>query len=135
MIAVRDRKDEAGWGPWSIKQGVTHVRPPDEILSRMLAVRISLDNCGAYDGPLRVLPASHTYGFLSDEQIVSWPKLNAVTCTARRGDVILMRPLLLHASSSATVPTNRRVIHIEYASEELPNGIEWHERVTGEPVP
>ena len=34
-----------------------------------------------------------------------------------------MRPLLLHASSSAaTEPESRRVIHIEFADDELPDG-------------
>jgi hypothetical protein len=67
--------------------------------------------------------------FLSDEQIRRWPKENALTCIADRGDAILMRPLLLHASSAAVVPTSRQVIHIEYAAEDLPDGMEWYERI------
>ena len=37
-----------------------------------------------------------------------------------------MRPLLLHASSIAIVPTHRRVIHLEYASQSLADGLEWY---------
>jgi hypothetical protein len=40
-----------------------------------------------------------------------------------------MRPLLLHSSSAAAAPASRRVIHIEFAAAELPDGIQWHERV------
>jgi hypothetical protein len=40
-----------------------------------------------------------------------------------------MRPLLLHASASGTGPGHRRVIHLEYAVEELPGGLEWYESV------
>jgi hypothetical protein len=40
-----------------------------------------------------------------------------------------MRPLLLHASSSAAEPASRRVIHVEFAADELPHGMQWHERV------
>jgi len=36
-----------------------------------------------------------------------------------------MRPLLLHASSPAVSLSRRRVLHIEYAAEELPGGLEW----------
>lgn len=129
VIAVRERKDVPGWGPWSVKDGVLHVRPPAEVLARMLAVRVHLDDCGEQNGPLRVIPWSHSHGLLSNADIVTWEKQGAVTCAVRRGDAILMRPLLLHASSPATAPTNRRVIHIEFAAEELPNGVEWHERV------
>lgn len=68
VIAVAARRDIPGWGPWSIKAGVNHVRPSADIVSRMLAVRIHLDDCGAVNGPLRVVPGSHQHGFLSDRQ-------------------------------------------------------------------
>jgi len=129
VIAVREQKKLVGWGPWSVKQGVHHVRPPVEVMERMVALRIHLDDCGASNGPLRVCPGTHRHKFLSDEQILRWPKEAAVTCTADRSDAILMRPLLLHASSAAVLPTNRRVIHIEFAAEDLPDGMEWYERI------
>jgi ectoine hydroxylase-related dioxygenase (phytanoyl-CoA dioxygenase family) len=129
VVAVREQKDLNGWGPWSVKQGVNHVRPPAEVMERMIALRIHLDDCGALNGPLRVLPGSHRHKFLSDEQILRWPKEQAVTCIAGRGDAILMRPLLLHASSASVAPANRRVIHIEFAAEDLPDGMEWYERI------
>jgi hypothetical protein len=42
-----------------------------------------------------------------------------------RGGVLLMRPLLLHASSASQVPRHRRVLHIEWAAQELPGGLQW----------
>ena len=118
-----------GWGPWSVKGKVPHVRPPAEVLARMLAVRVHLDDCGKQDGPLRVLPGSHKHGLFKDAEILGWPKEAEITCAVRRGDLILMRPSLLHASSTAAEPANRRVIHIEFAADELPDGMEWHEHV------
>jgi hypothetical protein len=44
----------------------------------------------------------------------------------------LMRPLLLHASSPARQPGHRRVIHLEYASEALPGGLQWYETPPGQ---
>jgi ectoine hydroxylase-related dioxygenase (phytanoyl-CoA dioxygenase family) len=129
VIAVAARRDIPGWGPWSIKAGVHHVRPTSGVMSRMLAIRLHLDECGADNGPLRVIPGSHKHGFLSDRQIQDWPKSKAVSCTANRGDAILMRPLLLHSSPPATVPSGRRVIHLEFAAEELPNEVSWKDRV------
>lgn len=128
VIAVAQRKEVPGWGPWSINAGVQHVRPSSELMSRMLAVRLHLDDCGIDNGPLRVVPGSHTRGFLSDTQIQNWPKDNAVACTARRGDAILMRPLLLHGSSAAKTLNCRRVLHLEFATDELPAGINWRDR-------
>lgn len=129
VVAVRERKDVPGWGPWSVKDSVLHVRPRAEVLERMLAVRVHLDDCGEQNGPLRVLPGSHRRGLLSDAEILGLPKEGAVTCAVPRGDAILMRPLLLHASSPATTATNRRVVHIEFAADDLPDGVEWHERL------
>lgn len=129
VIAVAERKEIPGCGPWSIKAGINHVRPSSNIVARMLAIRIHLDECGADNGPLRVIPSSHKHGFLSDKQIQEWPKDAAVTCTASRGDAILMRPLLLHSSPSTRVPNRRRVVHLEFAADELPNGIDWKDRV------
>jgi len=131
VIAVRSRIEIDGWGPWTRKAGVTHVRPDAEILGQMLAIRIHLDDCAASNGPLKVIPGSHRAGILSDEQIQRWPKEKAFTCSVERADAILMRPLLLHASTAAIAPTNRRVVHLEFAARELPNGAEWYERVGG----
>lgn len=129
VIAVRERVEIDSWGPWSCKAGVTHVRPTAQIVQQMLAIRIHLDDCGENNGPMRVLPGTHVGGFLSDGQIQDWPKEPAVSCAVCRGDAILMRPLLLHASSPASQPSNRRVIHLEFAAHELPNGATWHDRV------
>jgi len=126
VIAVRSRADVPGWGPWSVKAGIPHVRPPAAVLERMVTIRINLDNCGPDDGPLRVLPGSHTGGLLSDSQINAMPKDSQVVCIAIRGDAILMRPLLVHASSAARAPASRRVVHLEFAAQHLPNGLCWH---------
>lgn len=130
VIAVHDRKDVPGWGPWSVKAGIAHVRPPAEVLARMLAVRIHLDDCDERNGPLRVIPESHMHGLFTEAEILDLPKRGAVTCTARTGDAIVLRPLLLHASSSAREPKNRRVVHIEFAAEDLPDDVDWNERVS-----
>lgn len=128
-IAVRDRRNASDFGPWTTKEGVLHVQPPTEILCRMMAIRLHLDASELDNGPLRVIPGSHTHGRLSTEQIADWDKEKAVTCTVPQGGAILMRPLLLHASTACVSAKPRRVIHLEFAGEDLPNGLEWHERV------
>ncbi len=76
-IAVRARRDVAGYGPWSSKAGIPHVQPPISVLE---------------------------------------------------GGLVVMRPLLLHASSPAKSPAHRRVIHVEYAATDLSGGLEWFEQ-------
>ena len=61
-IAVRDRREVDGFGPWSEKAGIPHVQPPVDLLGRMVAIRLHLDPCGPENGPLRVVPGSHAAG-------------------------------------------------------------------------
>ena len=129
-IAVREQVSVVGYGPWSEKEGVAHVQPPAEVLEQMLAVRIHLDDCGAANGPVRVLSGSHRVGRLSPAAIDAWKAGGApVDCLVERGGILAFRPLILHASSPATVVAHRRVIHIEFAAVELPKPLEWHSRV------
>lgn len=125
-IAVRARIEVPGFGPWSTKDVVPHVQPPVELLEQMLTVRLHLGAADATNGALRVLPVTHHVGRLTPDQIeVLRRDVSEVTCEAAVGDALLMRPLLLHASSRANVDRPRRVIHIEYAGCELPGGLSW----------
>jgi ectoine hydroxylase-related dioxygenase (phytanoyl-CoA dioxygenase family) len=95
----------------------------------MLAVRLHLDDCGPENGPLEVLPKSHRYGRLSDAEVDLWrAEHTSAVCTVNAGGIILMRPLLLHRSLSAGSPRHRRVVHVEYASAQLPNGLAWYQQ-------
>ncbi|MDB5353102.1 MAG: hypothetical protein JWN86_4349 [Planctomycetota bacterium] len=128
-IAVRERREVAGFGPWSEKAGIPHVQPPVDVLERMLALRIHLDPCGPENGPLRVLPGSHGCGKLDAQAIADRRRSTPeVPCLADRGGIVILRPLLLHASSPAASPGHRRVIHLEFAAEDLPGPLEWHGR-------
>lgn len=130
-IAVRKRIDIAGYGPWSEKEGIPHVQPPSSVLEKMIAVRVHLDDCGSFNGPLRVLAGTHRDGRLSEDQVDSLVKTErAVELTCKQGDAILMSPLTIHASSPAESPQHRRVVHIEYAACELHRPLEWAHRVS-----
>ena len=119
-IAVRERVDVPGFEAWSVKEGVPHVQPPAEVLQRMLTVRIHLDDADGENGALRVIAGTHRLGRLSAEQIAALRAEREETlCVAAAGDALLMRPLLLHASGRSTSDRPRRVLHLEYAGQEL----------------
>lgn len=127
-IAVRARVEVPGFGPWSIKDGIHHVQPPIEILEQMLTVRLHLDDCDEANGALRVLPGSHLLGRLPAGRIQELRRQQSeVVCRLRAGDVLLMRPLLLHASGRSRTKRHRRVLHIEYAASGLPEGLQWQD--------
>lgn len=128
-IAVAERIKTPGFGPWSVKDGIPHTQPPVGILEKMLTVRLHLDACDANNGALKVLPGSHTQGELSAEIIAAVTgAIKPVMCETPKGGAIVMRPLLLHSSSRSENPIHRRVLHIEYATEELPNNLKWFDR-------
>lgn len=129
-IAVAEKQEVEGFKAWRNKDGVWLVQPPREILSRVIAVRIHLDDCGPENGPLRVVPGSHRLGILENQPAETESSVEQVTCCVPAGGVVIMSPLTLHASSKAESPSHRRVIHIEYANEELPGGLQWHQRIT-----
>lgn len=127
-IAVKAQIDMPGFGPWSVKDGVPHVQPPADVLGNMVSLRIHLDSCAGENGAIKFLPGSHKLGILGVSEIEAWRKQQqSVCCAAEPGDVILMRPLILHGSSQSINPDHRRVLHIEYAGAPLPGGLKWAE--------
>ena len=103
---------------------------PDDLLpvesEDLFGLRVHLDDSGEANGPLRVLPGTHTRGVMTQEAIRrAADSLRPVDCTAAAGGVVAMRPLIVHASSKATDERPRRVLHIEYAASiQIAPGIE-----------
>lgn len=125
-LPLCERRETPGWGPWSIKDGVNYAHAPATALSQVLALRVHLDDSTAENGPLRVLPRTHTLGVLTDEALHDLStRIAAVDCLVPWGGVLAMRPLIVHASSKSQSEIPRRVLHIEYARTQLiANGLE-----------
>jgi ectoine hydroxylase-related dioxygenase (phytanoyl-CoA dioxygenase family) len=125
-LPLRERRDASGWGPWSIKAGITYAHAPAPALSRVIALRVHVDDSGQGNGPLRVLPGTHLQGVMTDADVARCARdVDAVTCVSPGGGVVAMRPLLVHASSKAQTDQRRRVLHIEYAeSLDMGDGLE-----------
>lgn len=127
-IAVRERVEIDGYSGWSAKEGVTHVQPPVSILEDMLAVRLHLDPADESNGALIVIPGSHSRGRIpADEAANVAKRLGSHICSVQAGDALLLRPLILHASSKSTSVVPRRVIHLEFAAIDLPDPLDWYE--------
>ena len=125
-LPLRERRETPGWGPWSLKDGVQYAHAPASALEQVVALGVHLDDSTSENGPLRVLPGTHTLGVFTDKQIHDLQdKVSEVQCQVPRGGVLAMRPLIVHASSKAQGEMPRRVLHIEYASASaLFNGLE-----------
>ncbi len=125
-VAVRERIEDDACRGWSIKEGIWFVQPPTSLLEQLIVVRVHLDDCGPDDGPLRVVPRSHDRGRLTSGQIRAMrQQIGEVDCLVPRGGAMVMRPLLLHASSRMRSDRQRRVLHFVFGPRELPCGLAW----------
>ena len=125
-VAVSGKFESKEWGPWSIKDETLHVQPPLEVLNQMVAFRIHIDDATRENGCLKIIPKSHLLGLLSPSEIQTYTEKEAcIECEAKEGSVLIMRPHLLHSSGKANGSKHLRVIHIEYSSFQLPDGIDW----------
>jgi hypothetical protein len=129
-IAVQDNRPASPcFRKPTCKAGVPHVEAPRNILERMLTVRLHLDDITEENGPLKVIPGSHQSG-----KALQLGSVHPQMILVRRGDVLLMRPLLAHCSNASHPGTrcHRRILHLEFAgTAQLPDGYAWYEFISG----
>ncbi|GGC58593.1 hypothetical protein GCM10011396_01850 [Undibacterium terreum] len=128
-IAVNQKADMAGYAKWTFKDDTHYVEPPVELLNSILTLRFALDDTDENNGALKVIAGSHLSGKLDSAQIrlASEKELPVSYLSMQAGDLLLMKPLLLHASSKALATSNRRVVHLELSAEVLPAPLAWAE--------
>ena len=121
---VAQRGDVAGFGPWTVKSGLLHVAPPYDVLAGMATLSLHLDAVPATNAPLLVAPGSHRLGRIAEADVRSVvQRCGTAVCYATAGDVWLYATPILHASAAA--PAHRRVLQVDFASRELPGGLQW----------
>ena len=131
-IAVEDKCEVTGYGPWSHKDGSHHVQPPTELLEKIVTIRIHLDDTSSENGALHVIPQSHSFGKICSQTIKDFDKSKSAMCECNAGDILLMSPLILHSSKRSIKPSRRRIIHLEYAREkDLDPSLQWYEKYNG----
>lgn len=121
-----DRKIEAeNFENWTTKQNHFAVQPPMAILEKNFTIRIHLDKTTKENGALKVINNSHSKGIFRVENLETE---NETICEVEKGGIMIMKPLLFHASNKTTNNERRRVIHIEFSNQKLPSELEWSEK-------
>ncbi|WP_298189060.1 phytanoyl-CoA dioxygenase family protein [Novosphingobium sp.] len=125
-ICVKARHDTPGFGPWTIKAGLTHVAPPFSYIERMITLRVHLDDVTHDNAPLQVALGSHSLGRIPAGEVEAVvARCHDHACLARAGDIWAYATPILHASDAAIRPARRRVLQIDYSADELPDGLNW----------
>lgn len=115
------------YSKWIKRNGWYSAIPPEEVLKRTTTFRIHLDECNEASGALKVLVGTHKKGVQRIKSL-DRSKIEETVCSVKQGDLMIMKPLLFHASDKTTVPNKRRIIHIELCSKHLPDNLEWVEK-------
>jgi ectoine hydroxylase-related dioxygenase (phytanoyl-CoA dioxygenase family) len=124
VVALRQRVDVPGFKNWTVKAGIPHAEPSEDILMGMLSLRLHLDDCAADNGALEVIPGSWRSGSMSDAEVRQLAQREQpAICEASIGDVVAMKALTVHASRASVNPSHRRVLHIDFSSASLPVGV------------
>lgn len=126
-ISVKEKVATDGFGPWTVKQEQYAVQPPLSLLQQNFTIRIHLDDTDHQNGALKVVPGSHNKGIYRPGAI-DWNKEQEVSCNVPQGGIMIMKPLLLHASGRTVNEKNRRVLHIEFSKSPLPAPLQWSEK-------
>ena len=114
-IPVAEKFTKESWSGWSVKEGINYVQPPSTVLKSLLAIRVHLENNTAENGELQVVPGSHLDKSIEKERVL---------CEVPKGGALVLRPLLLHASSKLESGT-RRVLPFLYGPATLPSPAKW----------
>lgn len=126
-ISVDKKLDIENFENWTTKQNQFAVQPPKEVLENNFTIRIHIDKTTKDNGALKVINNSHSKGILRVENMDLKNETETI-CEIEKGGIMIMKPLLFHASNKTTNNERRRVIHIEFSNLELPNGLEWSEK-------
>ena len=125
-IAVRERHDVPGYGPWSKKAGTIHAEPPFDVIEAMVTLRIHLDDVPPDNAPLLIAPGSHRMGRIVETELGAVvDRCGSAACLAQRGDIWAYSTPIVHASSASTSHGHRRVLQVDYAASALPAPLAW----------
>jgi len=127
-ISVNKKIEIKNFKNWTVKQNQFAVQPPKEVLENNFTIRIHIDKTTKDNGALKVINNSHSKGILRIENL-DFDNEKETICEVDKDGIMIMKPLLFHASNKTTNNERRRVIHIEFSRQELPEDLEWSEKM------
>lgn len=126
-ISVNKKLEIDGFSNWTVKQNQFSVQPNEEILKNIVTIRIHLDDTNEENGALKIIPKSHEKGIVRIDTF-DIKNQEEISCNVQKGGIMIMKPLLFHASNKTTNNERRRVIHLEFSNSNLPKELSWSEQ-------
>ena len=128
-VNVKDKIETDGFTSWTKKEDVISVIPPEAINKNTISIRVHLDNTNSESGALKVIPGSQNKRLTDTEIKLIIDNSLPFDCEVNLGGIHIIKPQILHASSKNKSGKRRRVLHLEFSNLDLPNGLEYAEKV------
>ncbi|PSG90351.1 phytanoyl-CoA dioxygenase family protein [Aurantibacter aestuarii] len=128
-VNVKDKIETDGFTSWTKKEDVISVIPPEAINKNTISIRVHLDNTNSENGALKVIPGSQNKRLTDTEIKLIIDNSLPFDCEVNLGGIHILKPQILHASSKNKSGKRRRVLHLEFSNLDLPNGLEYAEKV------
>ncbi len=126
VIAVAEKQSVSGFENWTKRGDYWHVEPPVALLRNMIFARVHFDASDAENGALEIAKGTHKLGKVAAAEARREAELRPMeVCSAQPGDVLFVNALTLHRSNTATVPSRRRALRVDYAAFDLPAPLRW----------
>jgi hypothetical protein len=127
VIAVADHIEVSGYSNWVAKGPVWHCEPPIGLLHSMVFIRVHFDGCDETNGAIEIALGSNRKGFVDARQAKDVAEMHEIeVCRANPGDVLIVKALTLHRSSSSHLVGSRRALRVDYARRnDLDPRLSW----------
>ncbi len=124
-VCVQRRREAPGFSNWTRKGGIDYATAPLAVLQTVIALRLHVDPCPAGAGPLEVIPGTHRtlHDAAARHQLIS--TIPAKILAVAPGDILVMSPLILHRSRRMECGGTRRILHVEFTCQSLPDPLRW----------
>ncbi|WP_291078937.1 phytanoyl-CoA dioxygenase family protein [Hyphomonas sp.] len=127
VIAVSAHHELPDHKAWLPKDGYWHVEPPVSILERMIFVRLHIDAADETNGCLQLALGSYKAGRVPAGEAAAFAESCPIeSCPAQSGDLLVVKALTLHRSSSSRSAMQRRAVRVDYADRSALNApLRW----------
>jgi ectoine hydroxylase-related dioxygenase (phytanoyl-CoA dioxygenase family) len=127
VIALAECIETPGYSNWVEKDQVWHCEPPIGLLQSLIFIRIHFDACDEKNGALEIALGSHKKGHVDARLAKDVAESHEVeVCCADQGDVLIVKALTLHRSSSSQTEGSRRALRVDYARRsDLDPRLSW----------
>ena len=133
VVALAEREEVPGFSVWKRQGDFWHVEPPPDLLGNMVFARVFIDPCDKHNGAMEYAVGSHSAGRVpADRARTVAMTYNTEFEDAAPGDVLILKALTLHRSTSSAAATHRRAVRIDFAvRDRLDHRLRWALNPTG----